>query len=70
MIGNQIGVSQRVDSTKVNLLAELIWEAQCEAYSNVGQRRYVKPWTELSIHDQNRLKEKAEHFLKFYSKFF
>jgi len=70
MIGNQIGVSQRVDSTKVNLLAELIWESQCEVYNTVGRTRYAKPWSELSIHDQNKLKEKAEHFLKFYSKFF
>jgi len=68
MIGNQIGASTRIDPIKIDKLAEFIWEAKVEAYSEMGKTR--KQWHTLSVHERNIYKDKAEHFLKFYSKYF
>lgn len=68
MIGSQIGVSRRIDPVKAKLLAELIWQAKVEAYAEL--KKNLKPWHELSNHEQNLYIEKAEKFMKFNYKWF
>ena len=70
MIGNQIGVSTNIDKTKIEKIAQLIWDSKREVYAFLNRRHYDKPWTKLSSHEQNKYREEAERFLKFNAKYF